>query len=537
MALASRDEPADDPLSSLGSEPLVPILRLDAGQVDPAALATWHQALSNTVSVEVPHDLMGLWLYPSQGGVCLLGPGELAADDLAVPLPTPHLTPEQLSVVEQVVLDAGYGSATCLPIRFGKRDVALLLVADLQPGRYGPAERVMLQCVARRVAPMLGRIARQWVPVEGSSSRQQERIAGLLQAVAQANCEANTPQRFLAAIARGLAPLLPHDHVELLVPNAAGDEYFRLGQHAGGPLWADPSLAISRTHLDVAAIFDSRTRLLVPDTYDDGRWPRGFLTASGPDGADVRAVIGARLSFGSHAAAYLLVGSIGPEIYEEDDVELLGLLAGLIAPQIGGFLRATDPLPPPEPPPVESATGRDGSTEVLFRIAGLLATTSDPAAATRLIAENSSELLPFTGLTIALKLTESDQVVLLQPGERRALAELPQVPVAGTALARVLQGELPGVLSRARGESRLMVPLRVAGKVLGALIFIAHAPDELAEPHLDPAQRLADMVAAHFELLRRAATVGSSRPALEPGRKGTRARPATPPLRRRSRES
>ncbi len=144
MALESANEPTDEPLSNLGSEPLVPILQIDAGQLDPVALGTWHQALSNTLSVEVPHDLMGLWLYPSQGGVALLGPPELAADDLAIPIPSPHLTSEQISVIEKTVLDAGYGSVTCLPIRFGKRDVALLLVADLQPralraGRAGAA--------------------------------------------------------------------------------------------------------------------------------------------------------------------------------------------------------------------------------------------------------------------------------------------------------------------------------------------------------------------------------------------------------------
>jgi hypothetical protein len=199
MALTSQDEPVDDALSGLRSEPLVPILQVGAGQIDPVALATWHQALSNTVAVEVPHDLMGLWLYPSQGGASLLGPTELAADDLPVPIPSPHLTSEQLSAIEKIVRDAGYGSVTCLPIRFGKRDVALMLVANLQRERYGPAERVLLQCVARKVAPMLGRIARQWGPVEATSTRQQERIAGLLEAVAQANRDAAGPQRFLTA--------------------------------------------------------------------------------------------------------------------------------------------------------------------------------------------------------------------------------------------------------------------------------------------------------------------------------------------------
>ena len=156
-----RDDAAVDPLSSSGSEPLVPILWVDDGQVDPVALATWHQALSNTVAVEVPHDLMGLWLYPSRGGAVLLGPAELAEDDLVIPVPSPHLTPEQLAQVETIVTKAGYQSATCLPVRFGKRDVALMLVADLQPGRYRAVERVVLQCVAQRVGPMLGRIARQ----------------------------------------------------------------------------------------------------------------------------------------------------------------------------------------------------------------------------------------------------------------------------------------------------------------------------------------------------------------------------------------
>jgi hypothetical protein len=498
MSSEMRDEPADDPLSSGGSEPLVPILRADDGQVDPLALATWHEALSNTVAVEVPHDLMGLWLYPAQGGAVLLGPAELAEDELVVPAPAPHLKPEQLSLVEEIVLDAGYGSATCLPIRFGKRDVALLLVADLQPKRYGAVERVLLQCVAQRVAPMLGRIARQWKPADGSSSRQQERIAGLLETVARANRDAGTPERFMAAMARGLAPLLPHEHVELLVSDTAGTQYFRLGAHPGGPLWADPSLVISREHLDIAAIFGSRSRLLIPDTYEDARWPRGFLTADDPAGAEIRAVVGARLSVRGNSSAYLLVGSSGPELYGTEDLELLVLLAGLITPQVGGFLRPEEP-----PTSVMRPVERDPNAELLFRIAGLLATTSDPAVATQLIAAEAKGVLPFDKLTYALRLTQ-ERVVLLEPGERRALPNLPLVSVAGTALGRVLQGELPCAFAQARGETRMIVPLRVAGRVHGALMFSA-AASALTELHVLPAQHLADIVAAHLELLRRVA--------------------------------
>jgi hypothetical protein len=479
---------------------------------------------------------MALWLYPSQGGIVLLGPLELAADDLAVPLPAPHLKPEQLSLVEEIVLDAGYGSATCLPIRFGKRDVALLLVADLQPGRYGPSERVVLQCVTQRVAPMLGRIARQWAPAEGSSSRQQERIAGLLEAVVQANRDASTPQRFLAGVASGLAPLLPLDHVELLVPDATGDQYLRLGEHAGGPLWTDPSLSISREHLDIAAIFDSETKLLVSDTYEDARWPRGFLTAADSSGADIRSIVGVRMGLGGPSLAYLLVGSIGPELYGADDLELLVLLAGLIAPQVAGFLRKAEPPMPAQdrraaPALVIAPPVRDASAEPVFRIASLLATTSDPATATRLIAEEGARLLPFDKLMFALRLLEGDRVILVQPGERRALLKLPLIPVNETPLGRVLRGEVPHVFAQAPEESRLIVPLRVQGSVRGALLFSAAAPSALTESHVDSAQRLADIVAAHLELIRHSAVPPAQVPNRQPTARpaGVRAHPATPP--------
>jgi hypothetical protein len=498
----TQDQPAaEDPLSSTGSEPLVPILRVDDNQLDAVALATWHGALSNTLAVEVPHDLMALWLYPSAGGSALVGPAELAADDLAVPQPSPYLKPEQLAQLEQIVSKAGYGSVATLPVSFGKRDVALLMVADLRPGLYGAVQRVLLQCVAQRIAPMLGRIARQWKPVEGSSSRQQERIAGLLETVAQANRDTATPQRFLAAASRGLAPLLPHEHIELLVSDLVGKRYFRLGEHPGGPIWRDPSLTIEQAHLNVAAIFGSHDRLLVGDTYEDSRWPRGFLTAGEPTGADIRAVVGARLQLRGNVPAYLLVGSIGPELYAEEDAELLVLLAGLITPQVGGFLVNEEPPPAAASKPADTTP----DAELLFRIAGLLATTSDPAVATQLIGSEARAALPYDKLTFALRMTQTDRVVLLEPGEKRPLAHLPLVSVAGTPLGRTLRGDLPCAFAQNGSETRMIVPLRVAGRVHGALIFSSDLPGALTEHHVLTAQHLADIVAAHLELLRRGA--------------------------------
>ncbi|MFL5472149.1 MAG: GAF domain-containing protein [Gemmatimonadales bacterium] len=502
MSETSDLSSAEDPLASSASEPLVPILRVDAEQLDQIALATWHEALSDTLAVEVPHDLMGLWLYPSQGGAVLIGPAELAEDDLAIPLPSPHLKPEELSRLEQTVSQAGYGSVACLPVKFGKRDVALLLMADLRGGLYGAVERVVLQCVTQRIAPMLGRVARQWKASEGSASRQQERIAGLLEAIAEANRATATPQRFLAAISRGLAPLLPHEHVELLASDSLGKRYFRLGEHPGGPLWQDPSLIISRDHLDVGGIFGLAGSLLVGDTYGDSRWPRGFLTASEPAGADIRGLVGARLNLRGNVPAYLLLGSVGPEFYAEEDAELLVLLAGLIAPQISGFLTTEEaPALAPVLKPVENHP----HAELIFRVAGLLATTSDPAVATELIASEARSALPYDRLTFALRMTQTDRVIMLEPGEKRPLSHLPLVSVADTPLARILKGDLPCGFVQNGNETRMIVPLRVAGRVHGALVLSSETPGTLTEHHVLIAQHLADIIAAHFELLRRGA--------------------------------
>src|SRR5215213_5112856 len=106
----SADSPRpDEPLDrARGGEPLVPLLRVEQGLADPEALATWYSALTNALAIDLPHDLLGLWLYPAHGGVVLIGPEALAQDDLEVPLPSPQLEPSRLALLEDIVRDAGY---------------------------------------------------------------------------------------------------------------------------------------------------------------------------------------------------------------------------------------------------------------------------------------------------------------------------------------------------------------------------------------------------------------------------------------------
>jgi hypothetical protein len=480
-------------------DPLVPLLRVEDALGDPDALATWHSALSGALAPDVPHDLLALWLYPAHGGAILLGPEALAADDLRAPVPAPQLAPGQIRLLEDIVHDAGYGSVLALPIRSGRRDVGLILAADLRADRYDDATDVTLEIVAQRLAPMLGRMARQWSETAGGTSHA-GRMAALVDVIAHAARHAGSVHVYLGELSRALETILPHDQLELLVEDIDRHRVYRLAEDVSGVLWADPSLELAREDLDLPALLGEGDTLLIADTYHRPGWPRGYFTVVEPAGAELRAAIVVRLpdSDGRRdgGAVYLLAGSIGAELFDDDDLALLQRVAGLVAAQVGTLVARAVPAPPPPAEP---------SGPTVLAAAELLATGAEFAETTRRVADLAGRILPFDELRFAIRLSEGDRVVLLEPGERRALPDLPLIPVAGTTLAAVLQGELPHSFQLVEGEARLVVPLRVQGRIHGALVLTARPPAILREVHLGPAQQLADVVAAHLELLRRTA--------------------------------
>jgi hypothetical protein len=359
----------------------------------------------------------------------------------------------------------------------------------------------MLERVAQHLSPFLGRLSRQWGDA-GAATPQVARFPALVDALAVLADHAGSPQLYVAELSRALEPLLPHDHLELLAADAERVRAYRLGEHAGGPLWADPSLVIGREHLDLDALFKHRDAVMLPDTYQDARWPRGYFTVEEPTGAEVRSVVGVRVRGPHGLEAYLLAGSVSADLYDDKDASLLTRVAGLIASQVWVLVDALSPTGPSEPVPEPVPEPPRSS---LFDAVELLATGTEFAETTRRVADLAARLIPFDEMRFAIRLSEGDRVVLLEPGERRSLPDLPLIPVAGTALAAVLQGDLPSSFSLVEGEARLVVPLRVAGRVHGALVLTARHPAILREVHLAPAQQLADVIASHLELLRRTA--------------------------------
>jgi GAF domain-containing protein len=481
----------DDMNRSDREMPLIPLIRADETARDPVTFATWHAALSNALGVELPHTLLALWLYPAGGSVVLLAPEELAQDHLAVPIPNPDLNDAQVTSVAAAVRRA-YPSVLCVPIRFGRRAVGLLLLAELGHGRYGDPEHALATRVADALGPTFARLARRWMP----SGAGRDFIAS----VTAAWGEARSPRDFFRLVSQALEPQLPHELFEVLIPAPGPGEQYRLAGHAGPPPWADPNLVIGREPLDLAGLFAGESVVHLADAATSSAWPNALFAEDLPPGQSIRSVLATRVMAGGHLAAHLIVGSTVADLYQADDVELIAELARLLAPQIEAYVLAS------QMHVLRKQLGamRTGPAH-RARVADMLATTTKLADATRRLGEEVRAMVPCDRLVIAVRMMEGDRVVLLEPGETRHLADLPLVPVAGTALGQVLRHELADAVTETPKQTELIVPLRAGGRTVGALMLTARGFGAIGRDDVTQLQQLADIVAPHLELARRQA--------------------------------
>jgi GAF domain-containing protein len=486
----------------------VPLLRLDGAGWDVVALETWREALSSMLGTEVPHDLLGLWLYPPHHSAVLLGPHELSQDDLQLPRPAPHLDEDQLRQIEHVVRHAGYGSAICVSIPHGGRDVGVMLVANLRHGEYGSPEAIFLRQAAAELGPIMARIARQWVETADEA--------------------ATTPRQLTQLLGAALEHVLPHDAIELLVPDEAAEQHYRLSGHVHGHLWSHPAMVVSRAEFDPGRVFEDGDELLVSDGTSDRRAPVwGFQHQHSEEG-EIRSVIGVRLrGTGGSSIGYLMLGSIGPEFYWEEDADLLARVGAAVAPRLESVVLAW------ELDVLQSHLGVLRSVPAhLGRIAEILGTTAHLSVATRLVAQEAAAVLPFSQCEFAIRLGSEEEVVVFEPGETGPLSKLPVMRYTGTELGRVLDGELGNAFAEARRKgddprhgtaqptAALVVPLRVGGRVFGTMTLLATGGQSFTRADVSLAQQLADVLAPHLELLRQGAL--PTRPSGQAWRRVTR---------------
>jgi hypothetical protein len=480
---------------SLGDGPLVPLLRPDEDPADPVTLVTWYEALSSALAADIPHDLFAFWLYPVSGGAVLLAPEALAADALLVPEP-PSVSREQLALLEELVQGAGYLSTICVTAVHAGTEAGLLMFANLTEGAHGPRERAAAQLAADTLAPSLAKLARRWREDGARPLRRTDtEMAGMLAAAAAVASNARTPRELSRALSAALAGHLPHDRLEVLVPGASAEQWYRIGEHPGGPLWGDPDLIVSGAHVDLVSLVERREPIVLAGLPGE---PLVLPPAAGAPPA--RSALGVRLAMADRAVGCLLVSSAEDHRYAEEDAVLLERIASVIAPRIDAFVMAGH---------LQVLRGHVAAQRSLpsrmARVLETLATVSDPAEATRRIESEASAMIGFDEMWFALVLGDPSRVAMLRPGERRPLPDLPQVATGETPLGRVVRGETAAIVADQAGRTDLIVALRVAGRVVGAMMLVARQEGMYGGADEDTARGLAAAVAPYLELLRREA--------------------------------
>jgi hypothetical protein len=471
----------------------VPLLPLDDARLEVETLATWHLALCGSVGPDLPHDLLAIWLYTADGPV-LLGPAALAADGLTPPRPVPHVPSAESEAFAAIFERARYADTLVQPVAYGRTDVALLVCASFAAPADRPAKEALLLELAQRLAPMLARAARQWCEADvGRVAEPVDQAESLLSRLAAAPSADASPAGLCVALFDALAPVIPHDAAGVFVPGASHDTWYALHRQRDGVLWQSADCQVAEVLLE-RVLPTEHAGVMEPRSATDTDWQALF---PGLEGRPASACC-VRLIVGGRRVGLLVVASMDREVYGARERRALAISAPYIAARIDGLLAAQD---------AAVARARASALQVvpvqLGRLAALLGTRPDSAAAWRELVAESTTLLPLRRLRLAVRLGAHDRVAFVTPGETRPFADLPSTPITGTPLAELLSGERPWVRIPDNELLDHAFPLRVGGELIGAML-VATAPDEpLGRAHMALAQHLADLLAPHLELQRR----------------------------------
>ncbi len=475
---------------------LVPVLDLTAGAPDPVSIATWHLALSNLIGNELPHQLLALWVFPERGGVILLGPDALAQDHLDVALPDPHLGQDQLYELEETLRRAKYASAVAVPIRTEARDVGVLVIGSFEPGTYGPSSARGLHQLAERLAPSLttlgGLLTAGANPVDPTIDEDT-----LPAAVARTVSEAPTGPELVRRLSGLLHPHLPHDRLEILaIANGTGAAIPLSGLTgrrrwgAGSTTWGDVTQLLTE-------LMGDQTTATIANLGSEA--PGLTLPGAGPGTHRVASVIGARLMLGSDLVGLMVMGHAVQGLYRAQDELTLERVAGLVGARVAAFRLESE---------VQALRGQlevlQAPSLPVLRAAESLASTAHLGEALHRFGAEVRDVLPHDRIRFLLRLTDEECVELL-PETIRPLADLPLLTIHELPARAVLESERPWTLIHRHESEGIAVGLRVAGRVIGAMIIEAthfEGPREAAAV----AQQFAAVIAPHLELVRRSAT-------------------------------
>ncbi|MHB1328771.1 MAG: GAF domain-containing protein [Gemmatimonadales bacterium] len=472
---------------------LVPVLDLTAGTPDPVSTSSWHMALSNLVAADIPHQIFGLWVYPERGGAILLGPEALAQDRLAVPLPEPQLTQDQLFELEDTLRRAKYASAAAVPVRNDGRDVGLILVGTFESGSYGAAAARLLRQLAERLAPSLAALSTMVVAPADPAPLDDDLNSALLSLAT----DAPTGPELVRRLSGLLHPHIPHDRLEILAFANGAKTAVPLSGSGGRRRWG----SAANTWQDVVALI---SECLGPNRVGSianlASEAPGLSLPGGSGGhSRIGSVLGARLSLGGEVIGMVVLGHAAQSLYRDRDESLALQVARIVAPRVAAFRLESE------------AQGLRGQLEVLqapslpvLRAAEALAGTAHLGEALHKFAAEVGELVSHDQLRFELRISDTEYVELT-PDVIRPLPDLPVQLIADSGARSVLEDERSWTLIQGTDREGLAVSLRVAGRVIGAMVLDAErfsgSRDAAAV-----AQQFAAVAAPHLELIRRGTT-------------------------------
>ncbi len=479
---------------------LVPVLDLTAGAPDPVSIATWHLALSNLVGNELPHQLLALWVFPERGGVILLGPEALSQDHVEVAIPDPHLGQDQLFELEETLRRARYASAVAVPIRTAARDVGVLVIGTFESGHYGAASARTLHQLAERLGPSITTLG-SLLTAGGDPVDPEADEDSLPSAVAGTVSDAPSGPELVRRLSGLLHPHLPHDRLEILaiangtraaIPLSGLTGRRRWG--AGSTTWGDVSQLLTELMGDQATVTIANLASEAPGLSLPGGTHR------------VASVLGARLMLGTELVGLIVMGHAVQGLYRAQDELTLERVAGLVGARVAAFRLESE---------VQALRGQlevlQAPSLPVLRAAETLASTAHLGEALHRFAAEVREVLPHDRIRFLLQLTD-DGCVEISPETIRPLADLPLLTIRELPARAVLEGERPWTLTHRHESEGIAVALRVAGRVIGAMVIEAghfEGPREAAAV----AQQFAAVIGAHLELVRRSALGRATPPA------------------------
>jgi hypothetical protein len=487
-------------------ETLVPVLDLSAGPPDSVAIESWHMALSSLIGAEVPHQRFGLWLFPERGGVVLLGPQDLAQDEVAIDPPAPRVSQDQLFQLEETLRKARYPSAIAIPVGDADRDFGLLVFGAFEAGAYGAAAARRLHRFALTLAhPLraLGRIIT--APMTAAGPVKTEDLATALATVVNEAPSANELCRRLSGL---LHPHIPHDRLELLTIGDGSRVVLPLSGSGGRRRWGSGS---ATTWSDIARLLDDFFQADTTATIDSFDAEAPGLAWPGVGGPSrTGSVLAAKLLVGGEPVGLLLLAHGSHQLYRQADEQVAKLVATVVASRVLALRLEV------EAQAIKTQLqALEAPSLPILRAAEALAATAHLGEALHRFGADVAQLVPHDRIKFILRVSDNG-VVELAADSIRPLADLPVLAIESLPVRAVLVGDRGWAVVNRRDSAALAVQLRVADRVTGAMVLEAAGGFATPQETAVTVQQFAAVVAPHLELLRRSS--GTSR-AKEAGRR------------------